>query len=93
MKPLTLADVVRDKETNALFMVVGYLFGSDAYKVDIYYQTPVRGLVKSRRGIIPLKVAEAKKKAGAYDFWPKIKPEILSKIVGKYPTTHVQYAQ
>lgn len=93
MKPLTIADVVRDTETGALFMVVGYLFGSDAYKVNIYYKTPIRGLVKTRRGLIPLKVAEAKKEAGAYDFWPSVEPGILAKLKGEFPTIHVQYAQ
>lgn len=93
MKPLMIADVVRDNETNALFMVVGYLSGSDAYKVEIFYKTPIRGLVRSRRGLIPLKVAEAKKEAGAYDFRPKIAPDVLAKLTGAYPTIHVQYAQ
>lgn len=88
-----IADVVRDKDTDTIFMVVGYLFGSDAYKVNIYYKTPIRGLVKTRRGLIPLKVAEAKKEAGAYDFWPKIQPDILTKLTDEYPTIYVQYAQ
>lgn len=87
-----IADVVRDKETGTLFMVVGYLSGSDAYKVNIFYKTPIRGLVRSRRGLIPLKVAEAKKEAGAYDFWPEIQPEIVAKLRGAFPTLHV-YAQ
>lgn len=70
MKPLMIADIVRDKDTNLLFQIVGYLTGSETYKANIYYKTPKRGLVRTKRAYIPLAVAEAKKGAGVYEFFP-----------------------
>lgn len=89
MKPLKIADVVRDKTTNLLFLITGYLAGSETYKALIYYVTPKRKLVRTRRAYIPLKVAETKAGAGAYELYPAaatVPPQIVSALNAEYPT-------
>ena len=89
MKPLMIADIVRDKTTNLLFLITGYIAGSETYKALIYYQTPKRGLVRTKRAYIPLKVAETKRGTGAYELDPAaatVPPGIVAAMNAQYPT-------
>jgi len=93
MKPLMIADIVRDRATNLLFLVTGYITGSDTYKALIYYQTPKRGLVRTKMAYIPLKVAEAKRGTGDYELHPAaatVPPEIVAKMRSQYPTLYLR---
>ena len=91
MKPLMIADIVRDKATDILYLITGYLAGSETYKALIYYQTPKRGLVRTRRAYIPLRVAEAKRGTGDYELHPaaaSVPPEIVAKMRSQYPALY-----
>ena len=84
-----IADIVRDKDTNLLYQITGYLTGSETYKALIYYMTPKRGIVRTKPAYIPLKVAEMKRGAGVYEIDPAaatVPPQIVAKVNAQYPT-------